>query len=63
MICNNKLPFVVAICNNMDGPRDCHTKWSKSDRERQILNDIAYRWNLQNGTDEPIFKTETESQM
>ena len=25
-----------AICSNMDGPRDCHTKWSKSDTERQI---------------------------
>ena len=23
-----------AICSNMDGPRDCHTEWSKSDRER-----------------------------
>ena len=21
----------------MDGPRDYHTKWSKSDRERQII--------------------------
>ena len=21
-----------AICSNMDGPRDYHTKWSKSDR-------------------------------
>ena len=20
-----------AICSNMDGPRDCHTEWSKSD--------------------------------
>ena len=35
-----------AICGNMDGPRDCHTKWSKSDRERQISYDIAYMWNL-----------------
>ena len=25
-----------AICSNMDGPRDCHTKWNKSDREGQI---------------------------
>ena len=25
-----------AICSNMDGPRDYHTKWSKSERERQI---------------------------
>ena len=24
------------ICSNMDGPRDCHTEWSKSDTERQI---------------------------
>ena len=22
------------ICSNMDGPRDYHTKWSNSDRER-----------------------------
>ena len=29
-----------------DGPRDCHTKWSKSDRERQLSYDIAYMWNL-----------------
>ena len=30
----------IFICNNMDGPIDYHTKWSKSDRERQILYDI-----------------------
>ena len=30
----------------MDGPGDYHTKWSKSDRERQISYDIAYMWNL-----------------
>ena len=35
-----------AIWSNMDGPRDYHTKWSKSDRERQISYDIAYMWNL-----------------
>ena len=28
----------------MDGPKDYHAKWSKSDR--QILNDITYMWNL-----------------
>ena len=26
-----------AICSNMEGPTDCHTKWSKSDREGEIL--------------------------
>ena len=33
-------------CSNMDGPKDCHIEWSKSDRERQISYDITYRWNL-----------------
>ena len=47
----------------MDGPRDCHTEWSESDRERPISNDIAYRWNLRrNDTNELIYKTETDSQ-
>ena len=32
-----------AICSNMDGPRDSHAEWSKSDRERQISYDM---WNL-----------------
>ena len=36
----------MTICSNMDGPRDCHTEWSKSDRERQISYDIAYMRNL-----------------
>ena len=34
------------VKNALDGPRDYHTKWSKSDRERQISYDIAYMWNL-----------------
>ena len=38
-----------AICSNMDGPRDCHTEWSKSDWETQISYDIAYMWNLKKG--------------
>jgi len=29
----------------VDGPRDYHTEWSKSDRERQIYNK-TYVWNL-----------------
>ena len=34
-----------AIFSNMYGHRNCHTVWSKSDREIQIY-DIAYMWNL-----------------
>ena len=34
------------IWSKMDGPGDYHTKWSKSDRERQISYDTTYRQTL-----------------
>ena len=46
----------------MDGPRDDHTKRSKSDRERQISYDITYIWSLKYDTNKLIYKTETDSQ-
>ena len=52
-----------AIYSNMDGNRDYHTKWSKSERDRQILYDITYMWNLKINTNELIYKTETDSQI
>ena len=38
-ICTLEYYSVVnnAICNNMDWPRNGHTEWSKSDREREIV--------------------------
>ena len=50
-----------AICSNMDATRDYHTKWSKSERERQIPYDITYMWNLKYNTNELIYGTEMES--
>ena len=44
----------------MDGPRDSHTEWSKSERERQISYDIIYMRNLKYDADEIIYKTETD---
>ena len=41
----------------MDGPRDDHTKLSKSERERQISYDITYKWNLKYDTNEHIYET------
>ena len=35
-----------ATCSNMDGPRDYHTKWNKSEREKQMSHDITSMWNL-----------------
>ena len=46
----------------MDEPRDNHTKWSKSERERQIPYDITYTWILKYDTNDLIYKTETDSQ-
>ena len=46
----------------MDITRDYHTKWSKSDIERQIMYGVTYMWNLKYGTNKPIYKTEADSQ-
>ena len=47
----------------MDGPRDCHTEWRKSDTEREISYDITYMPSLKkNDTNELIYKTEKDSQ-
>ena len=43
----------------MDGPRDYHTKWSESERERQVPHDIIYMWNLKYDTNQHIYKTKT----
>ena len=40
----------------MGGLRDYHTKWSKSERERQIQYDITYMWNLKYDTNKHIQK-------
>ena len=35
------------ICRDVDGPRDCHTEWSTSEREKQISCINTYMWNLE----------------
>ena len=36
----------LANCYNMDGSWGHYIKWNKSDRKRQILYDLTYKWNL-----------------
>ena len=62
ILLSHKKGWNNAICSNMNVPRDYHTKWSESDRERQISCDITYMWNLNYDTNELIYKTETDSQ-
>jgi len=47
----------------MDGPRECHTERSKSDKGGELLCDILYMWNLKrNDRNELIYKTGRDSQ-
>ena len=41
MLLGHKKEWNNTICRNMDGPGGYHTKWSKSEWERQIY-DITY---------------------
>ena len=50
-----------AIYSNMDATRAYHTKWRKSEK-RKIPYDITYMWTLNYATNEPIYKTETDTQ-
>ena len=45
----------------MDGPGDYHTKWSKSDRERQTSYNIAYMWNLKKMIQTKLFTKQKQS--
>ena len=41
-----KKEWNFTICSNMDGFGRHYAKWNKSERERQILHDITYMWDL-----------------
>ena len=61
LLLSHKKEWSNAHGSNMDGPRDYHNKWSKSDKDRQILYDIVYMRNLKYDTNELICKTEINS--
>ena len=54
ILLSHKKEWNNAICSNMDGPRDYHTNWSKS--ERQISYDITYMYNLKYDTGKPVYR-------
>ena len=47
----------------MDGLGGYYAKWNKSDRERKILYDIAYMWNLKIQQTSEYNKKEADSQI
>ena len=60
---NHQKEWNNAICSNVDGPRDYHTKQSKSEKERQIQYGITYIWNLKYNTNQHIYETKIDSQI
>ena len=55
---NNTMPFVSTWMQ-----LEIITLSEVSQRERQISRDITYVWNLKYDTNEPIYETETDSQI
>ena len=37
ILLSHKKEWNNAICNDMDGPRDCHSDWNKSDTKTNII--------------------------
>ena len=56
---NEIMPFAATW---MDLEIIIHLLRSKSERERQTLYDTTYMWNLNCGTNELVYETETDSQ-
>ena len=49
---SHKKEWNNAICSNMNGTRESHTEWNKSERERQIPYGITHTWYLIYSTNE-----------
>ena len=59
ILLSHKKEWNNAICSNMDGPRDCHIEWSKSDKDKYH---ITYMWNLKKSYKWTYLQTEIDSQ-
>ena len=56
---NKTRPFL-----DMDGPRDCHTEWEVSQKEKNKYRILTHICGIQkNGTGEPVCKAEIETQI
>ena len=62
LLLSHKQEQNYAIHRNKYLTKDDHSKWSESERERQIPEDSTSMRNLKHNTNETICKTEAESQ-
>ena len=47
ILLSHKKEWNFVICRDVDGPRGCHTEWSKSEIEKQISFISTYLWNIE----------------
>ena len=47
ILLSHKKGWNYAFCRGVDGPGDSHAEWSQSEREKQILYNIACMWNIE----------------
>ena len=59
MLLSHRKERKQAICSNMDGMGDDHSKWSES--ERQTPYYIMRIWSLKRDTSEFIYKTDSQT--
>ena len=50
ILCSRKKEGAPTLCDNMDGTGKYCAKWSKPRGERQMPDDLTYKWNLINKT-------------
>ena len=39
---NLEMTKYIGLYGNMDGPRDCHTRWSESEKEKHCIILLLY---------------------
>ena len=59
MLFSHQKEWNNVICSNMDELRDCHTKWSISEKNKYMISLICGI--LKNDANELIYETETDS--
>ena len=52
ILLGNEKEWNIAFCSNMDGTGECHAKWNKSYRERQITYVFTLMWILRSLTED-----------
>ena len=62
ILLSHKKEWNNAICSNIDGPRDYHTNWSQTEKNKYHMISLICKI-LENDTNEFIHKTETHSKI